>query len=117
VVSALLKKSQEGKIDWRETAEDEAFIASVRGEMTFEIVRRGDQCELIAKDQRGKTLFRIDEPVVLPQIDWTPDDHREADQTGWMPTTTLGQLHSIARRVAMRVDERLSSSLRLIENL
>jgi hypothetical protein len=117
LISALLQKSHEGKIDWRETAEDEAFIASVKGEMTFEIRRRGDTCELIAKNGRGKTLFRLDEPFTLPSAFWSSDDYHEADQLGDVPITTLGQLHSTARRVAMRVDEQLSSSLRLIEDL
>ncbi|MDQ3332331.1 MAG: hypothetical protein M3552_17060 [Planctomycetota bacterium] len=117
VIAALLRKSLEGKIDWRETAEDEAYLASVRGEMTFEISRRGDACELIAKDQRGRTVFRVDEPFILPHAYWTPLDQHEADQTGDEPVSTLGHLHTVARRVAMRVDERLTSSLRLIEGL
>lgn len=117
VISALLQKSGEGKIDWRETAEDETFLTSVKGEMTFEISRRGDHCQLIAKNRRGKTLFRLEEPISLSPNHWSLADSDEADQTREWPTTTLGKLHSIARRVAMRVDEQLSSSLRLIEDL
>lgn len=117
VIYALLQKSRDGKIDWRETAEDEAFLASVKGEMTFEISRRGDICELIAKDQRGRTLFRISETYDVPRSQWDRHDDQLADETGEEPVSRLGELHTIARRVALRVDERLNSSLRLIESL
>ena len=117
LLKALLRKSQEGKIDWRVTAEEDAFLTAVRGELTFEVHRRGGVCGLIGKDQHGRLIYQVEEPVLVPPIQHSPEDEEVEWWTGLRPETTLSMLHKTARRIALRLDERLESSLRLIESL
>lgn len=98
------------------TAEDESFLAAIKGEMTFEVRRQGDSFERIAKDRHGRTVFHTSEPFELPRHEWGPDDEA-LDATGVTPNSTLAALHSVARRVALRVDDQLESSLKLLESL
>jgi hypothetical protein len=117
LIEALFTKTREGKIDWRETAEDESFLASIKGAMTYEVRRDGNWCELTAKDRRGRTIFRVSQPYLLRLSDQdvnTEDSDRRSAETA---VSALGLLHSAARRIALRIDEQLKSSLELLEKL
>ena len=114
LIAALIEKTKEGKIDWRETVQEESFIAAVRGRMTFEIRRADDRCELAAKGEDGRTLFRYAEPYSRQPTHWEVDSQEpEVEQV----TSSLGWLHDLAGRLAKHLDENLHRSIDLVRSL
>jgi hypothetical protein len=92
LVFALINKTLEGKLAWQETADASTFIAAVKGERTFEISEDDRGAHLSVKDNRGKDLFY-----------YSSRDCRE--------------LFALARRVALRLDEKLDSTVELLNQL
>ncbi|MCH7989980.1 MAG: hypothetical protein IID46_12630 [Planctomycetes bacterium] len=65
LVESLLEKTLAGKIQWDETAEENTFLAAVKGRQTFEISRQenkysGDQVTLVVRDAEGKEKIRTE---------------------------------------------------------
>lgn len=109
VLQALLEKTKQGKVAWQETAKEDTFVAAAKGEQTFEITyidpsrtaggvvigAGAPYAVLTVKDREGKLLFE------------TPSDG----------LATALELFRAARRVALRVDEKIESTLELIDQL
>ena len=95
LLDALLAKTRAGKITWQETADEDTFLAAVHGRQTFEISRHGDFAVLTVRDRDGKLLFR----------------------TSQTSLDAANELWRLARRIAMRVDEKIDSALELIKGL
>lgn len=114
LVQALVQKTKAGRLVWEETADENAFLASVKGERTFEISLKlfsrdprlavfegalGDKsgpisrAVLVVRDGNGKVLLE------------TP------------PSSLTSDLHGLARRIARHVDENIDSTLQLLEQL
>ncbi len=116
LVEALYRKTLEKKLSWRETAEDEVFLASVKGALTIEVRRAGSLCELIGRDSQGRVTFHVQQPSLRPYPAGGSDDLASIMQDG-VSVSPLAQLHAAARRVALHIDEKLETSLKLIESL
>ena len=103
LVVALIEKTKVGKLDWQETASPNLFIAAVKGKQTFEVdlVSHGVpilKVVLRVKDEEGKQIFET-----------PPQDFHVGG--------ALDDLFSIARRVAMHLDERIGASIDLVQTL
>ena len=102
---ALIEKTKEGKLHWQETAREDTFIAAVKGQQTFEVSKVADFDEetregysfvmVTVKDSNGKVLLRTPESS-LPGA-WS--------------------LYELAKRLGQRVDERLQTSVQLLNTL
>lgn len=60
LLDVLVKQTEAGKIDWEETADEHTFLASVRGELTFEITRDDAGYELAVRSGDGTLLVSIE---------------------------------------------------------
>lgn len=109
LIETLLEKTQQGKLDWQETADEDRFLAAVKGRQTYDISARfgGDreregrivqdvQVRLTVRDSEGRNFLDI----------------RESGQD-----SPAYQLFEAARRVAMRIDERIDQSVELLKSL
>jgi hypothetical protein len=111
VIEKLLEKTREGKIDWQPTADDDCFVAAVKGVQTYEIKRimgrttvylgagppeRDVLVSLVVKDGNGREVFDVHE--------------RGLD-------TPAYDLFEAARRVATRIDKHIDESLQLLNSL
>lgn len=100
-VQALLEKTREGKLRWEETADEDAFLVSIRGEQTVEIrsapsiLVNDNRYEVVVRDREGKVLFDFSA----------------------LQRSTAASLYQQAKRIASRIDEKLDSSLQLVKSL
>jgi hypothetical protein len=103
----LLLKSTEGKIPWEATADDEIFIAPIKGKYVFEI----RSYEYL--DNWGN---RMGDPIILFK-----DGDRElltmsSDITG-IDSGALKQVYQIAKRLALNIDQNIDEALNDIKEL
>ena len=100
LLNALINKTQAGKLKWDETADEDIFLVSVGGNTTLKIRREflrhpGYHRHLLSLlDENGKLVWEIDEPWAL-----------------------IEQLFFLARRVALRVDERVDALMETLQKL
>lgn len=97
VIEMLLDATKAGKLDWQETADDNAFIAAVKGEQTFEIrqIELSESVYLRVQDHEGNNLYTTPFSVTFEAI----------------------QLYKIARRLAKKLDEKIDSTFQLLSQL
>lgn len=97
LVSTILEKTKAGKLNWEETADGNVFIASIGGNTTLEI-RHNSSWDvpdiLCLLDENGKLLWVIRDPEPL-----------------------IGELFGLARRIALKVDERVEALLDTLQKL
>ena len=116
LIQTLIEKTYNGKLVWAETADENTYIAVVRGVQSFELrlvdlnslegmiiekaIRRAagepNTIVLVARDKDGKQLYRF---------------------VAANPTSSAFDLFRLARRIASHVDERIDSSLELLNKL
>ena len=91
----LLNKTEAGKLRWEETASEDTFLAAVKGQQSFELrpVPGSASIHLTVRDAAGKVLFEVNEGGA----------GRE--------------LYKFARRLALRIDDKLENSLELLSQL
>jgi hypothetical protein len=97
LVNVVLEKTKAGKLTWEETAGKNTFIASVGGDTTLEIEQGrewDDPDTLRLLDEDGQLLWVIDAPQPL-----------------------IGELLQLARRIALRVDEKVDALLDTLQKL
>ena len=94
LVNALVEKTKAGKLKWEETLEENAFIASVGGNTTFKVQRKPDGHTLSLFDEKGTLVWDTQQPWLL-----------------------LEQLFGLARRVALKVDERVDALMETLQKL
>jgi hypothetical protein len=97
LLQALIEKTRAGKLRWQETAEENTYLAAVKGERTFQVHSndQGSVQVLTVRDGDGSVAIKY--------------------VTGNNPT--FSELHQLARRVALRVDEKIDSTLELLNSL
>ena len=105
LLDALIKKSAEGKLEWHETADENTFIAAVKGEQTYVVSLQTRRLpfenanrpiyKLTAKDREGKVFLETPD-AVLPKAQ---------------------ELFVLARRIARRSDQQLDAAVELLNNL
>jgi hypothetical protein len=104
VLNALIEKTKAGKLRWDETADEDTFLAAVKGKQTFVISKKkiwtdtGDLRRfpiLSVRDGEGRTLFE------------TPKETCEK----------AGELLRLAGAVAKQEDQRIDETLQLLNQL
>ena len=97
LVSTVLDKTKAGKLKWEETADENVFIASVGGNTTLKI-RQSENWQypntLSLLDENGKLLSQISDPQTLIQ-----------------------ELFELARRIALKVDEKVEALIETLQKL
>lgn len=95
LLEAIVEKTRAGKIDWQETADPDSFIAAVKGRQTFSISRMSDdRVFLVVRDGKGDEIFRTPPSV-----------------------TTARELFVLVQRIAAHLDEKVESTLELVNQL
>ena len=61
VIQLLLEKSSEGKLNWRQTADEHTFITAVGETQTAEVGRWDDGYVLVIRDESGRRLLDLEE--------------------------------------------------------
>ena len=98
LVSTILEKTKAGKLKWEETADEDIFLVSVGGNTTLKIRQGQDWRDpadtLSLLDENGKLLWVIRDPQPL-----------------------IGELCELARRIALKVDEKVEAFLETLQKL
>jgi hypothetical protein len=101
LVSRLLQLSDQGKVSWQETADESTFLTSV-GKFVVTIGKPSQNtCSLTITDQTGKIL----------------EESNEENQYPYQEYRQLANLHELARRRALNVDEALTEMLSSLEQI
>ncbi len=109
IIAKLLEKTKAGKIDWTEHGEDR-FLCELPGRYQFEISRFREQGDthlsVNMKDDNAKVIFSValtDDPNTL----WK---HQEQFKQ-------VDELYELARRKALKVDEKLEYVSELLDRI
>ena len=93
IIDNLVQKTDQGKLGWKPTVEENAFICVLEGEFTFRIIRfdyQGtDRCVFSMTDKGSAEIFRL----ASDRYDFYFDK--------------LAQLHEAARRYALDVERKV----------
>lgn len=114
LIKALHKRTREGKLNWQETNRLKWFMVE-SSDLLLEIgeifdpdyPEQPDYALVITDPQSKKEIERISNTTLRPVSDRTTEE-------GLSPYTVLQQIHGMARRKALHVDDALDS---LIETL
>lgn len=106
LIEKLIDLSLAGKLSWQETADENVFLAAVRGVQTF-VISRGERKEKYIIAVGSHHMFRL---TVQDQEGIRLFEH-EAD------TPDFRNLFDLARRVGSRLDDKLDSTLQLLNGL
>ena len=92
----MVEKTKAGKLDWQPTAEEGTFLAAVRGEKTFQISEEGkfSRVLLVVGDKDGRPIIRANSRSSLAR-----------------------ELYLTSGRIALRIDENVDATIRLLEEL
>ena len=102
LAEALLKQSEAGKLEWRETDKLKSFIhTGASATIAIEIDKNGDYAMSIINED-GLTLDSIN------SADY--NDYGNAEDTAWAPI--LRQLYDAARRKALDIDTAIDGLLK-----
>ena len=112
VITKLLEKSKEGKVDWKGTFESSTFICALDGAYSFEVEKDRTQGgmslrRLTMKDKNQEEVF------VLRANTPTPQSSQENDQL-WL---VLDELFERARRIALDVDQKVSEVNKILDKI
>ena len=111
LVTRLLEKSLNSKVDWKPTADRQAFVTSVGGgELSFKI-------SLVSTTDIDD--FGQPESVEVPRLDMLDEKGKVLwyIHTGDVPGGKLHHLYDAARRIGNRLDERLASAMSALDKL
>lgn len=101
-------KTETGKIPWEPTREESSFAAKIGGNYSVLVLKvtvtnswgeDSVKYEIVLKDKDGKELIRVDDEV--EGVHWSELQH----------------LHELARRRALRVDEKIDNFLGELDRL
>ncbi len=103
VLERLKERTLEGRIVWQETAEEDVFLAAVKGEQTFQIrktcviesLAEVEVVRVLVKDSEGETLFTT--PGARGGVAF--------------------ELFNLAKRIATGIDEKIDRTVQLLSNL
>jgi hypothetical protein len=110
LLDVLLRKTVEGKIDWRPTADESRFIAAVKGRQTFEIRRVERPYSLVpGAPAPNVTVF------VTVRNEHEGEVIMDFRVEGF--ETLAYDLFEAARRKALRLDDRLNEAVELLNSL
>ena len=110
LVARLLEKSRAGKLSWEPTADRRAFVTSVAGEMTFKLY-------LVTVTDIGD--FGQPDTVDVPRLDMLDEKGKVLWDIGHKDVKgpVLTELYETARRIANRLDERVTTVISALDKL
>ncbi len=108
LIEMLLVKTRSGKLDWQPTAGEDTYVAAVKGQRTFEISKE----ERLQNVMMGAGVASR-HPMCTMKVRG-PDGELLIETT---PSNLSDQLFEVARRLALRVDENIDSTVQLLETL
>ena len=111
VLQALIEKTEDGKIQWQETADEKTFLAAVKGELTFEITLNTN---VVRFDVEKQKAFPAGSLTILTANN---PEGKLFFQTPKKLSLHADELYELARRIATRVDEKIDSTLELLNQL
>ncbi len=112
LVETLLQKTKAGKVDWQTTANERSFVSAVKGERTFEVVKSNPEAAAFFVQAKGG----VSPPPHLGC--WVKVMGPDGELLLQTPMLELAdELYEVARRLALRVDENIDSTLQLLETL
>jgi len=112
LVEAILEKTKAGKLDWQTTANERSYISAVKGERTFEVVKSNPEVAAF--------LVEVKDGVRIPPRlgCWVKVMGPDGELLVQTPMLELAdELYEVARRLALRVDENIDSTVQLLETL
>ncbi len=101
IIDVLIEKTKQGKIRWEATGKQSIFVSAVKGARTFTVGlvhyvdpdgRQSVDPTLSVADSDGELLFEMQKEEVRP-------------------------LYSLAKRVALHIDERVSETLDVLHGV
>jgi hypothetical protein len=112
LMSKLLEKTKERKIDWKGTADDTTFICALEGQYSFEIARYKASSgiwyrKLTMRDKEQAEVF-----VARAYVP-TPTSPSENDQL----FQTLDNLYEYARRIALDIDQKVNDVSNILDKI
>ncbi|SRR6266404_2349145 len=112
VISKLLEKTKDRKIEWKGTYDSTTFICALEGEYSFEIEKAKSSGgnwyrKLTMKDREQGEVF------VARAISPTSNSSAENDAL----FQTLDELYEQARRVALDVDKKVSDVSNILDKI
>jgi hypothetical protein len=119
LVGALLEKTKAGKLDWQTTANECSFISAVKGKRTFEVVNRSPLQNAVVRLSGGEMASPEGDSMARARAGCRvkvrgPDGELLLET----PQSQLAEeLYEVARRIALRVDENIDSTVQLLETL
>jgi hypothetical protein len=114
VLQALLEKTRAGKLAWKETADEDTFVATVKGEQSFEII--------LEPNPEGPTHVTVDGRTIVPRIpvlrvkDGAGKLLFETPKSMYVAVLT-SELYGLARRIASRIDDKIEQTVELLNKL
>jgi hypothetical protein len=106
VITKLLEKSRQGRLNW-EKGEWREFVCKIEGQYTFASKRTDEGYALTMRDSEGNVILSIsgEQAVVY-------DDPKKEELFNM-----LRDLHVLARKKALNIDEKLASAALLLDNI
>ena len=104
----LLAKTEEGKILWKDTFDNDLFFATLEDKYTCQISKglRG-RIALAVQDESEAQLFSL--AADYPNQETTPPNDEIYD--------ILESLYDRARRIALHIDEKVAEATNLLDHL
>jgi len=110
LVSKLTELTETDKVDWQETANENAFLAPV-GEFVVTVSRGGSEVyggySFQIMGRTGRTIDGALAPFVGPE-------NNQAGSENWR---RMSHLHELARRSALKADQAVSALLSSLEQI
>jgi|GEM_PF-6957772 hypothetical protein len=106
VAEKLRERTEEGKVNWRDTFDQNTFVTTLE-RYSFEIRKLRNAYSLIMKDLGEIELFELD--AVQPDPETSPENDRVH--------ILLENLYSWARRIALNVDDKVSDIKNFLDKL
>ena len=123
LLEALIEKTKARKLMWHETADEDAFLAAVKGERTFELTLFAPPTTTpppdlgISPSSKARGTFYIHEPV-LPPVPIVRVRNGEGKLLFEIPSSPeTEELYDLARRITRNVDENIDATRQLLEQL
>ena len=120
LIEALLEKTRAGRLVWHETADENTFLAALKGERTFEVTGRSE--EFRRETRESGLTDTVDMVSVHIPIGNTDTVVRVRDEQGRVlfeipPSPATAELYTLVRRIVTRVDENIDSTMEILEQL
>jgi hypothetical protein len=112
LITKLLEKTKERKVDWKGTYESSTFICALEGEYSFEI-EKGRTSSNSA--YRRLTMKDGEQSEVFIETAYYPSQNTTLENDNLYET--LDAMYESARRVALDIDKKVSDVAKLLDKI